>query len=84
GWGGGGGYTHNKHVTTVRSSVADDSTSNAMVKAQLTGEVRVDFRSETLPPEKLLDSGALDSLTGMAGTGAAAPAGPPAQVRAPR
>lgn len=55
-WGAGGAYAKHKHKTTVRSSVDDESESSAKLKAQLTGEVRVNFRSETLPPEKLLEA----------------------------
>lgn len=55
-WGAGGGYARYRHKTTVRSSVEDDSESRAQMKAQLTGDIRVNFRSETLPPERMLDA----------------------------
>lgn len=62
-WGAGGGYARTSHKTRVRSSVDDYSSSKAQMKAQLSGEVRVDFRSETLPPEKLLDSLQMEQMT---------------------
>lgn len=55
-WGGGGGYSRKRHNTTVRSSIDDSSESAAQMKAQLTGEVRVNFRSETMSPERMLDA----------------------------
>lgn len=55
-WGAAGAYARTQHKTTVRSSVADESESKAKVEGQLTGEVRVNFRSETLPPEKMLEA----------------------------
>jgi hypothetical protein len=38
--------TSNEHVATVQSSVEDTSESKAAVKAQLSGEVRVNFKSD--------------------------------------
>lgn len=55
-WGAGGAYARHKHKTTVRSSIDDTSESNATMKAQLSGDVRVNFRSETLPPDRMLDA----------------------------
>lgn len=54
-WGGGGASasTSKSHKTTVQSSVEDQSESKAEVKAQLTGEVSLNFKSETFPLEKL-------------------------------
>ena len=52
-WGGGGVSSSRKHSTTVQSSVDDQSESKAEVKAQLTGEVQLAFKSETFPLEKL-------------------------------
>ena len=37
------------HRTTVESSVDDTSESKAQVKANLTGEVKVNFKSDYLP-----------------------------------
>lgn len=62
-WGGAaGGFKRKKHKTTIRSSVDDDSESEAEMKAQLTGDVRVNFRSETLPPERMLDALQFDQI----------------------
>jgi len=82
-WGAAGGVSHRKHTTTVRSAVDDTSESKAQMKAQLSGEVRVNFKSETLPPERMLDALQLEQMTylttpGVAPTvpgGAPAPAG---------
>ena len=77
-WGAAGAYAHTNHVATVRSSVDDTSESKAQMKAQLTGEVRVNFRSETLPPERMLDALQFDKLNYLAMPGGpAAPAGAP-------
>jgi hypothetical protein len=82
-WGGGGSYSKSLHKTTVRSSVDETSESKAQMKAQLTGEVRVNFKSETLPPERMLDALQFDQINYMSqGRPAPAPApgtaGPPA------
>ncbi len=42
-----------RHKTVVSSSVDDSSESKAQLKANLTGEVRVNFKSETFPLEKM-------------------------------
>jgi hypothetical protein len=80
-WGGAGGYSRSQHKTTVRSSVDDTSESKASMKAKLTGEVRVNFRSETLPPERMLDALEFDKinyLSGPGGAGTVGTAAPPA------
>ncbi|HWB82126.1 MAG TPA: hypothetical protein VG755_44490, partial [Nannocystaceae bacterium] len=89
-WGGGGGYSRNKHKTTVRSSVDETSESKAQMKAQLTGEVRVNFKSETLPPEKMMDALQFDQINYLSqanaprtAPAAAAPAPAPAAGAAP-
>lgn len=41
------------HKTVVTSSVDDTSESKAQLKANLTGEMRVNFRSETFPMDKM-------------------------------
>ena len=69
-WGGVAGYSATKHVATVRSSVDDDSESKAQVKANLTGEVRVNFKSETFPPERMLDAMQLEQFNYLATPGA--------------
>lgn len=85
-WGGGGGYSKNKHKTTIRSSVDETSESKAQMKAQLTGEVRVNFKSETLPPERMMDALQFDQINYMSqaqpGRGAPAAAPPPAAAPA--
>lgn len=76
-WGGGGGYSKNKHKTTVRSSVDETSESKAQMKAQLTGEVRVNFKSETLPPEKMMDALQFDQINYLSQANAPRPAPAP-------
>jgi hypothetical protein len=75
------------HVTTVESSIDDTSESKAEVKAQLTGEVQLKFKSETFPLEKMVSSGGLALLNARAEPpgGAARPAAPqtPQQQPAP-
>jgi hypothetical protein len=61
-WGGGGGYAHQMHKVQVRSSVDDTSESKADMKARLSGEVHVNFKSETLPPERMLDALQLEQI----------------------
>jgi hypothetical protein len=39
----------------VKSSVDETSESKAEVKANLTGDVRIDFKSETFPLERMVD-----------------------------
>ena len=82
-WGGGGGYDMQSHVTTVRSSVDDLSESKAQVKAQLAGDVRVNFKSETFPLEKLLEPGAIQLLTQVAQPGRGVQTQAPATGAAP-
>ena len=41
------------HVATVGSAVDDSSESKAEVKAKLSGDVRVNFKSDYLPLEKM-------------------------------
>lgn len=72
-WGGAGAYAAQSHKTTVRSAIDDTSESKAQMKAQLTGDVRVNFKSETLPPERMLDKLQFDQMNYLSGAG-----GPPA------
>ena len=67
-WGGGGSANINeqKHVTTVQSSVDETSESKAELKAKLSGEVRVNFKSDYFPMEKLASPGMIASITGNA------------------
>jgi hypothetical protein len=51
-----GGYdVSHDHETTVSSSLDETSESKASVKAQLTGDVRLAFKSETFPLERMVD-----------------------------
>ena len=63
-WGGGGTMNVNdqSHVATVASAVDDTSESRAEVKAQLSGDVQLRFKSETFPLERMVDSGGLATL----------------------
>ncbi len=54
------------HMTTVQSSVDESSESKASLKAKLTGEVRVNFKSDYFPMEKLATPGMLASIQGNA------------------
>jgi hypothetical protein len=82
-WGGGASYSKQRHVTTVRSSVDDESESKAQMKAQLTGEVRVNFRSETLPPERMLDALQFEQINYLSQPGGAPAAAPPGAAAPP-
>jgi len=66
----GGGWFSDDHVdsslsdhrTVVSSSVDDTSESKAQLKANLTGEVRVNFKSETFPLEKMASQVQISSV----------------------
>lgn len=75
-WGGGGGYSHQMHKVTVRSSIDDTSESKAEMKARLSGEVNVNFKSETLPPERMLDALQLEQINYLSQPGSGGPAAP--------
>lgn len=68
GWGGAASKNVNQqsHVTTVASSVDEESESKAQLKAKLTGEVRVNFKSDYFPMEKLATPGMLSTIQGNA------------------
>jgi hypothetical protein len=68
GWGAAGTVNVNeqRHVTTVASSVDETSESKAELKAKLTGEVRVNFKSDYFPMEKLASPGMIASIQGNA------------------
>ena len=51
-----------QHSTVVTSALDDTSESRAQVKANLSGEVRVNFKSETFPLEKMASSLQIDSV----------------------
>ncbi len=55
-----------EHVATVESSVDDTSESKAEVKAKLTGEVRVNFKSDYFPMEKLASPQMIAAIQGNA------------------
>lgn len=79
-WGGAGGYANSSqsHVATVESSVDDTSQARAEVKAQLTGEVQLRFKSDVFPLDKMVDVGGLATLNARA-----QPAPLPGQQAAP-
>lgn len=53
-WSGRMSTSHSKeHLTTVQSSLDERSESQAEVKAQLSGDVRVNFKSDYLPMEQM-------------------------------
>ena len=52
------------HVATVQSSVDDNSESKAEVKAKLSGEVRVNFKSDYLPLEKMANPQMIAAIQG--------------------
>jgi hypothetical protein len=54
------------HVATVQSSVDDTSESQAALKANLTGEVRVNFKSDFLPMEKMATPQMIAAIQGNA------------------
>lgn len=54
------------HVATVESSVDNTSESKAEVKAKLTGEVRVNFKSDYLPMEKMASPEMIAAIQGNA------------------
>jgi len=67
-WGGAATVNTNEqsHVTTVSSSVDESSESKAELKAKLSGEVRVNFKSDYFPMEKLASPGMIASIQGNA------------------
>ncbi len=58
--------TRNQHVATVQSSLDETSESSAEVKANLTGEVRVNFKSDYLPMDKLATPEMISAIQGNA------------------
>src|SRR5205807_7697446 len=52
------------HITTVSSAVDESSESKAEVKAKLSGEVRVNFKSDYFPMEKLATPGMIAAIQG--------------------
>ena len=66
GWGGAASSNTNvqTHMTTVASSVEEDSESKQEMKAKLTGEVRVNFKSDYFPMEKLASPAMIAAIQG--------------------
>jgi hypothetical protein len=54
------------HVATVQSSVDDTSESRAALKANLTGEVRINFKSDYVPMERMATPQMIASIQGNA------------------
>ncbi len=65
---GGGSVNVNEqsHMTTVGSSLDESSSSSAALKAQLSGDVRVNFKSDFLPMEKLATPEMMAAIQGNA------------------
>lgn len=60
-------YEHaSEHVATVQSAVEDTSESKAEVKAKLSGEVRVNFKSDYFPMEKMASPQMIAAIQGNA------------------
>jgi hypothetical protein len=55
-----------EHVATVQSAVEDTSESKAEVKAKLSGEVRVNFKSDYFPMEKMASPEMIAAIQGNA------------------
>ncbi len=55
-----------EHVATVQSSVDDTSESKAEVKAKLSGEVRVNFKSDYFPMDKMASPEMIAAIQGNA------------------
>jgi hypothetical protein len=55
-----------EHVATVQSAVEDQSESKAEVKAKLSGEVRVNFKSDYFPMEKMASPQMIAAIQGNA------------------
>jgi hypothetical protein len=55
-----------EHMATVESSVDESSESKAEVKAKLTGEVRVNFKSDYLPMERMASPATIAAIQGRA------------------
>jgi len=66
GWGGADSANTNvqSHMTTVSSSVNEESESKQEMKAKLTGEVRVNFKSDYFPMEKLASPAMIAAIQG--------------------
>ena len=56
--------TSSEHIATVQSAVEDTSESKAEVKAKLSGEVRVNFKSDYFPMEKMASPQMIAAIQG--------------------
>lgn len=83
-WGAGGTSTSRStsHVATVSSAIDDTSQSKAEAKAQLSGDVKLSFRSETFPLERMVDPVGLALLNARAQPAPTANAAAPAPASA--
>ncbi|MCG7519835.1 hypothetical protein [Ruegeria sp. Ofav3-42] len=59
-----GAESSSEHVATVGSAVDETSESKAEVKSRLSGEVRVNFKSDYLPLEKMATPGMISTIQG--------------------
>ena len=93
GWGAAGTTNVNeqRHITTVSSAVDESSESKAEVKAKLSGEVRVNFKSRLLPDGKArlarddrLDPGQRDAVRSQSAARGRVDARRPAPAAPPR
>ena len=69
-WGTNRESSMNTKVSTATSFQKDDSESRVDAKAKLTGEVTVNFKSETFPLERLADSQEINAVNERSGAGA--------------
>jgi len=82
-WGFGGGTSSSRdHMTTVQTSVDETSESKGELKAKLTGEVRVNFKSDYFPMEKLASPQMIAAIQGNAKPQEPPPRPPEAQKAA--
>ena len=77
---GGGFVSSTSHDTMVKSAIDDTSESKAQMKAQLSGDVHLAFKSDVFPLEKMVDVMGMQTLNERA---APLPIGPRATPAAP-
>ncbi len=70
------------HMATVGSAVSETSTSEEELKAKLSGEVRVNFKSDYFPKEKLANPQMIAAIQGNAKPVETTPAAAPAAQKA--
>jgi hypothetical protein len=81
---GGPSFDHKEsHNTTVSSAIDDTSESKAQMKAQLSGDVHLAFKSETFPLEKMVDLMGMQNLSQKAAPAPVGPRATPAPAAAP-